>query len=171
MYGASKLACEGLISAYCHNFGIKAWIYRFTNIVGARSTHGVVLDFMNKLRKNPKELEVLGDGNQSKPYLEVNDCVDGMLFGLEHSDEQVNVFNLGTDGSTSVARIAEMVISGLGLKNVKIKFTGGERGWPGDVHTVRLDVSRLKKLGWKPKHSSDGAVQAGISALIGKRDA
>jgi len=166
MYGASKLACEGLITAFCHNFGFKAWIYRFVNIIGQRSTHGVVLDFYRKLQKNPGVLEVLGDGKQSKPYLEVKDCVDGMLFGLKHAHNQVNLFNLGTAGVTSVSTIARLVIDELNL-NAKIKYTGGSRGWPGDVSTVSIDVSKIKALGWTPKHdSSDEAVRVGIADIL-----
>lgn len=166
-YGASKLASEAVISAYCHNFDFSAWIYRFGNIVGARPTHGVVLDFYGKLKKNPASLEVLGDGNQSKPYVEVHDCVDGMLTGLARSRERINLFNLGTAGAVFVKDIARIVINGMGLKNVTIKFAGGIRGWPGDVHTVRLDVSKLKSLGWRPKYpTSLEAFTAGAKDII-----
>ena len=166
-YGASKLACEALISAYCHNFDFNAWIYRFGNIVGKRPTHGVVPDFYRKLKKNSAVLEVLGDGNQSKPYVEVHDCVDGVLFGLKNSREQINMFNLGTIGAVYVKDIAGIVIKEMGLKNVNIKFAGGNRGWPGDVHTVRLDVSKLESLGWRPKYStSRAAFAAGAKDII-----
>ena len=153
-YGASKLAGEGLITAYCHNFGFSSWIYRFVNIVGSRATHGIVLDFYRKLKKNPSELEVLGNGKQSKPYLEIHDCVNGMLFGLKNSSKQINMFNLGTEGSTSVNEITEMILKELNLKNVQLKYTGGIRGWPGDVHTVSLTSKKLRSLGWKPKYPS-----------------
>ncbi|OGZ29936.1 MAG: UDP-glucose 4-epimerase [Candidatus Niyogibacteria bacterium RIFCSPLOWO2_01_FULL_45_48] len=166
-YGASKLACEAVMGAYCHNFEFNAWIYRFGNIVGKRPTHGVVIDFYGKLKKNPLVLEVLGDGNQSKPYVEVHDCVDGMLFGLNNSHEQINLFNLGTTGAVYVKDIADIVVKEMGLKNVKIKFAGGVRGWPGDVHTVRLDVSKLESLGWKPKYpTSREAFSAGAKDII-----
>lgn len=166
-YGASKLACEAVISAYVHNFGIQAWVYRFGNIVGLRPTHGVVLDFYEKLTKNPKTLEVLGNGKQSKPYIEVHDCVDGMLFGLTHGDEPINLFNLGTTGGVYVRDIAEIVIAEMGLKNVGVLFAGGVRGWPGDVHTVRLDVSKLQSLGWKPKYPTSAlAFAAGAKDII-----
>src|SRR3989344_2475871 len=166
-YGASKLACEAVIGAYCHNFGFSSWIYRFGNIIGQRPTHGVVLDFYRKLQKNPAELEVLGDGNQSKPYIEVHDCVDGMLFGLNNSKDQINLFNLGTEGGVYVRDIAQIVIQEMGLLQAKIKYAGGIRGWPGDVHTVRLDISKLKALGWKPKHpTSIEAFSAGAKDII-----
>ncbi len=166
-YGAGKLASEAVIGAYCHNFDFSAWIYRFGNIIGHRPTHGVVLDFYQKLKKNPNELEVLGDGNQSKPYIEVHDCIDGMLFGLNNSSEAINLFNLGTEGGVYVRDIAKIVIDGIGLKNVNIKYAGGIRGWPGDVHTVRLDISKLKVLGWKPKYpTSIEAFAAGAKDII-----
>ncbi|MDO8619913.1 MAG: NAD-dependent epimerase/dehydratase family protein [bacterium] len=166
-YGASKLACEAVISAYVHNFGIQAWMYRFGNIVGKRPTHGVVLDFYEKLKKDPSVLPVLGDGKQSKPYIEVHDCVDGMLFGLVHAHEPLNLFNLGTTGGVFVRDIADIVIAEMGLKNVEVRFAGGVRGWPGDVHTVRLDVSKLKSLGWKPKYpTSLEAFSAGAKDIL-----
>lgn len=175
MYGASKLACEALISAFCHNFGFKAWIYRFANVTGPRVTHGVVLDFYRKLRKNKLELEVLGDGKQAKPYIEVRDVVDGMLFGFKHSNEWVNYFNLGTDGLTSVTVIAHEVIRVMELSNVNLRFAGGVRGWPGDVARVSLDMSKLRALGWKARYpSSDEACMVGVKAIIQdlkKRDA
>jgi UDP-glucose 4-epimerase len=167
MYGASKLACEALISAFCHNFGFRAWIFRFANVIGARATHGVVVDFHRKLQRNRAALEVLGDGRQAKPYIEVGDVIDGMLFGLKHSKAPVNYFNLGTRGSTSVTAIAHAVIKALGLRGVRLRFTGGARGWPGDVPRVALDVRKLRALGWKARHpSSDQACRAGVRALI-----
>lgn len=166
-YGAGKLACEAVISAYCHNFDFNAWIYRFGNIIGKRPTHGVVLDFYEKLKQNPSALLVLGDGNQSKPYIEVRDCIDGMLFGLKNSQAQINLFNLGTTGAVYVKDIAKIVIEEMGLKKVKINFAGGRRGWPGDVHTVRLDVAKLQSLGWKPKYpTSLEAFRAGAKEII-----
>jgi len=167
LYGASKLASEALISAYCHNFNFQSWIYRFANVTGPRVTHGVVLDFYRKLKANPRELEVLGDGRQAKPYIDVHDIADGMLYGFANSDQWVNYFNLGTEGLTSVAVIARAVIETLGLRDVTVKYTGGVRGWPGDVARVSLDMGKLKSLGWKPKYeSSDEACMAGISSII-----
>lgn len=166
-YGASKLACEAVISAYCHNFDFSAWIYRFGNIIGKRPTHGVVLDFYEKLKQNPSTLMVLGDGNQSKPYIEVQDCIEGMLCGLKNSQEQINLFNLGTTGAVYVKDIAKIVIEEMGLQKVKVNFAGGIRGWPGDVHTVRLDAAKLRSLGWKPKYpTSLAAFRTGAKAII-----
>jgi UDP-glucose 4-epimerase len=166
LYGASKLACEGLISSFCHIFKMKAWIFRFANIVGPRATHGVIFDFINKLKENSDELEILGDGTQQKPYLYVNDCADGMLYGLKNADEQVNVYNLGANSSTRVSDIAKMLIEQMGLPNVKFNYTGGNRGWPGDVPQVRFDTSKMEKLGWKPGFTSDEAVSKAITEII-----
>lgn len=170
LYGASKLAGEGLITAFCHLFGMEAWIFRFANVVGARATHGVIFDFINKLRQNPGQLEILGDGTQKKPYIHVGDCVEGILLGLEHSAEPVNVFNLGHLSVTSVATIAAMVVEEMGLINVKFRYTGGDRGWPGDVPQVCLDVTKLEKLRWKARYTSDEAVRRAIREILGKPD-
>jgi UDP-glucose 4-epimerase len=166
LYGAGKVASEGLISAFCHTFRIKGWIFRFANIVGNRGTHGVIFDFINKLKQNPHELEVLGDGTQEKPYLHVQECIDGILFGFEHSDERVNVFNLGCESSTTVSSIAHMVISAMDLKNVRLRYTGGDRGWPGDVPQVRFNCDKINTLGWRARYTSDEAVQMTVNALV-----
>jgi len=169
VYGAAKLASEGLISSFCHTFDMQAWIFRFANVVGLRCTHGVIFDFINKLRKNPEELEILGDGRQRKSYLYVSDCVDGMLFGFENAKDQINLFNLGSDGATEVNRIAEMVVDEMKLGDIKFKYTGGKRGWKGDVPRFQFDISKIKKLGWKPKYNSDEAVRKAIRDLISGR--
>ena len=166
VYGAAKLACEGLISSFCHTFDMKGWIFRFANVVGSRCTHGVIYDFIRKLRKNPRELEILGDGKQRKSYLYIEDCVNGMLFGFEKSREQINLFNLGTDGTTEVNEIAKMVIDEMGLKDVELKYTGGKRGWKGDVPRFEFDISKIKSLGWKPKYDSSDAVRKAIKDLL-----
>lgn len=166
LYGANKLACEGLISAFCHLFDIHAWIFRFANVVGARASHGVIFDFINKLKQTPKELEILGDGTQEKPYLHIDDCVDGILFALKHCHEPVNVLNLGSPSSTSVTAIASMVVEAMNLSGVKFSYTGGSRGWKGDVPQVRFDVARMSQLGWKPKYSSDEAVKQAVRGVL-----
>jgi len=166
VYGAAKLASEGLVSSFCHTFDMQAWIFRFANVVGLRCTHGVIFDFINKLRKNPKELEILGDGRQRKSYLYVSDCVDGMLYGFENAKDQINLFNLGSDGVTEVNRIAEMVVDEMKLGDVRFKYTGGKRGWKGDVPRFQFDISKIKKLGWKPKYDSDDAVRMAINDLL-----
>jgi UDP-glucose 4-epimerase len=166
LYGAAKLACEALISAYCHLFDMQAWIFRFANIVGKRATHGVIYDFINKLRRNPSELEILGDGTQRKPYLHVDDCIDGILFGFRNSHDKVNVFNLGCSTTTTVTTIAKFVVNGMGLNNVQFKYTGGNRGWLGDVPQVRLDVKKINRLGWRATYISDKAVKKAIKDIL-----
>jgi UDP-glucose 4-epimerase len=167
-YGASKLACEALVTAFCHNFGMKGWIYRFANIVGSHTTHGAIHDFIVKLKRNPASLEVLGDGKQTKSYLHVSDCVEGMLFGVQNSDDEVNLFNLASRGSSNVDYIADQVIKGMNLTAQK-NFTGGSRGWKGDVPVTLLDGSRLEKLGWKAKWSSEEAVAQAVRDVIASR--
>jgi len=166
LYGAGKLACEGLISAFCGTFNFQAWIFRFANVVGIRGTHGVIIDFIAKLKKNPKELEILGDGRQQKPYLHVSDIVDGMIFGFEHSNDQINLFNLGCDSNTTVTRIAELVVDEMNLRDVQFKYTGGIRGWAGDVPRFQLDISKINKLGWKESNTSDEAVRKAIREIL-----
>ncbi len=166
LYGAGKVASEALITAFCHTFDMQCWIYRFANIVGKRGTHGVIFDFIHKLKKNPNELEILGDGTQQKPYLSVEDCVEGMLFGFQNSNERVNFFNLGCESTTDVSSIARMVVEEMGLKNAKFKYTGGDRGWPGDVPQVRFNTEKMEKLGWEPEYSSDQAVKRAIKFMI-----
>ncbi len=168
LYGAGKLASEGLITAFCHTFDMRSWIFRFANIVGCRATHGVAFDFISHLRRNSSELEILGDGTQCKPYLHVDDCVDGILYGFSNAGDRVNVFNLGCSTATDVTSIAKMVVREMGLDNIEFKYTGGDRGWPGDVPQVRLDVGRMNELGWKAKYSSDEAVRKAIRDILDK---
>ena len=143
VYGASRLACEALISAYCYSFGMKSWIYRFANIVGDRSGHGVITDFIRKLKDNPAELEILGDGKQVKSYLEVHECVAAMLFALR-ARETVNIFNIGSEDWIDVKSIAEIVAEEMHLPDTKFRFTGGERGWVGDVPKMQLSLDTDK---------------------------
>jgi len=160
-YGASKLACEGLISAYCHSYGMQSWIFRFANIVGPGMTHGVVYDFLRKLQRDPTRLEVLGDGRQAKSYLWVTDCVDAMLLAEERAQEPVNVFNLGTTQQVPVREIAERVVRAFG-GTAKIEYTGGPRGWAGDIPLQLLSVERIEALGWHPRFDSSQAVDKAI---------
>jgi UDP-glucose 4-epimerase len=166
LYGAGKLGAEGLISAFCGTFDFQTWIYRFANVVGARGTHGVIVDFIEKLRKNPSELEILGDGKQCKPYLYVSDCVNGILFGYDHASEKINLFNLSCDTTTTVSRIAEMVTEEMGLDNVIFKYTGGIRGWKGDIPRFQLDAHKINTLGWKATLTSDEAVRKAIRDVL-----
>jgi UDP-glucose 4-epimerase len=166
LYGAGKLACEGLISAYCHLFNMQTWMFRFGNVVGARMGHGVIYDFIHKLKKNPKELEILGDGNQEKNFFLVEECLDAMLFALHCSDKQCDVFNLGCESTVKVNAIAQIVVGEMGLKDVKFRYTGGRQGWPGDAPVVIYDVSKMKGLGWEAKHTSAEAVRLAARRLI-----
>lgn len=165
LYGANKLASEAYISAFCENYGIQAWIFRFPNVVGERFTHGIIYDLVHKLQKNPKELEVLGNGEQFKPYLYVKDLIDGILFCCEKSCDKINLFNLGVDSRTKVKDIARMVIEALGL-DAKIRYTGGDRGWVGDVPEFRYDLSKVHRLGWKAQMSSNDAVKVAIQKVV-----
>jgi len=168
LYAASKVACETMITAFCHNYSMRCWIFRFGNIVGPFPTHGVHYDFIHKLQRDPTRLEVLGDGNQAKPYVHVEDCLDGMMFGQERTHEEVNCYNLAVEGATSVNNIAVWTIEAMGLdpESVRIERTGGKRGWPGDVPQVRLDTTRMTALGWRPKMSSDEAVRRSIVECV-----
>jgi UDP-glucose 4-epimerase len=166
LYGSGKLACEALISAYSHLFNLQALMFRFGNVVGARMGHGVIYDFIMKLRKNPQELEILGDGRQEKPFFLVEDCINGMLHAFHHTDAQYDIYNLGSENCTNVTRVAEIVAGVMGLKDVKFRYTGGKRGWPGDVPVVHLNVSKIKALGWRPGQTSDEAVRVAAKRLI-----
>lgn len=166
LYGASKLACEGLVSAYAELYGIKSWIYRFANIVGHRSTHGILFDLVEKLNKNPKVLEVLGDGKQRKSYMLVDECIDGMMFGFKNSREKLNYFNLGAEDQISVKRIVDILVEETRLKDVKVKYTGGKSGWKGDVPKFLLSTKKMARLGWKPKHTSEEAVREAARIVV-----
>jgi len=168
-YGASKLAAEALVSAYASMYGLRAVIFRLANIVGPRSGHGVVYDFVEKLRADQGKLEVLGDGSQSKSYLYVDDCVRGMVMGAEEARDRVEVFNLGSDDRVSVMEIAGIVIEEMGVEGCEVRLTGGVdggRGWAGDVKVMQLDSSRLRSLGWRPALSGLEAVRETARALV-----
>jgi UDP-glucose 4-epimerase len=166
LYGASKLSSEALICSYCHTFGMQAWIYRFANIVGSRGTHGVIFDFINKLRADPEKLTILGNGRQSKSYLHISDCVEAMQFVVAHGRDPVNVFNIGSEDRTDVTTIARVVADEMKLKNVAFEYTGGDRGWKGDVPFMTLSIEKLKALGWKPEHDSGESVRMCVKELL-----
>lgn len=168
LYGAAKLCSEAYISAFSSNFGIRAWILRFPNVIGERATHGVMFDFIEKLRKNPRELLILGDGRQKKPYLYVRDLVDGMLFAWKKASGGLNCFNLGVESSTTVDKIAAIITEEMGLKGVKLKYTGGDRGWTGDVPRFSYSLKKINRLGWKAERTSDGAVRLAVRAYLEK---
>ena len=166
-YGAGKLASEAFISAFSSTYGIQTWITRFPNVVGERFTHGVIYDFIHKLQRNPNELEVLGNGEQCKPYVYVKDLVDGILFVIDHAHEPYNVYMLGSNTRTKVKEIAAMVIEEMEL-NAKIRYTGGDRGWVGDVPEFRYDLTKVNELGWKAPHNSNDSVRLAIQKALGK---
>lgn len=166
-YGAGKLASEAFISAFASTYHIQTWITRFPNVVGERFTHGVIYDFIHKLQNNPNELEVLGNGEQCKPYVYVKDLVAGIQFVINNSNEPYNVYMLGSDTRTKVKEIAAMVIEEMGL-NASIRYTGGDRGWVGDVPEFRYDLTKVNNLGWKASYDSNGAVRKAIQMALGK---
>lgn len=166
-YGAGKLASEAFISAFSSTYGIQTWITRFPNVVGERFTHGVIYDFIKKLRNNPKELEVLGNGEQCKPYVYVKDLVEGILYVIDHASDKYNVYMLGSDSRTKVKEIAAMVIEEMGL-DAQIRYTGGDRGWVGDVPEFRYDLTKVNTLGWKAPHNSNDSVRLAIQKALGK---
>lgn len=168
-YGAAKLSSEAYISASVANFGLQAWIFRFPNVVGERTTHGVVYDFISALEQDPRRLTILGDGTQCKPYLYVKDLIEGILFGWKHAKERLNCFNLGVEGGTPVHRIAEIVVDEMGLRQVEFVFTGGDRGWVGDVPRFQYDLTRIHQLGWKAQRSSEEAVRLAVRAELERR--
>ncbi len=166
-YGAGKLASEAFISAFSSTYGIQTWITRFPNVVGERFTHGVIYDFIHKLRKNSDELEVLGNGEQCKPYVYVKDLVEAILFVIDHAQEHYNVYMIGSDSRTKVKEIAAMVIEEMGL-DAKIRYTGGDRGWVGDVPEFRYDLTKINRLGWTASHDSNESVRLAIRKALGK---
>lgn len=169
LYGATKLACEGMICAFQNLFELQCWIFRFANIVGAKTRkrgRTVIGDFIARLRIDPSKLLVLGNGRQAKSYLLNEECIAGMLFALEHAQAPINIFNLGCDDWVTVDRIAELVISAMGLAGVRIEYTGGEGGWPGDVPHFRLDVSAMNRLGWRARYNSEEAIRLAIQASL-----
>ncbi|HUS07038.1 MAG TPA: NAD-dependent epimerase/dehydratase family protein [Bryobacteraceae bacterium] len=157
LYGASKLAGEGLIAAYCEGFGMTSYIFRFVSILGERYTHGHVFDFYKQLQDHPDRLRVLGNGQQKKSYLYVQDCIDAIFVALEKADQRVNVFNLGTDEYCQVNDSIGWICSHLGL-SPSLEYTGGDRGWIGDNPFIFLNCDRIRRLGWKPKLTIRGGV-------------
>lgn len=167
-YGAAKLAAEGLVSAYAHTYGMTAHIFRFANVIGPNTTHGILPDFFEKLRRDPTRLEILGDGRQSKSYLRTEDCVSGMLLAAERAHDRVNVFNLGTADQITAREIGEKVVAALGGR-ARIEYSGGDRGWVGDIPVQLLSISRIQALGWQPRWNSAQAVDRTIEELAEAR--
>ena len=175
LYGASKLACEGLIAAYSEGFGLQSWIFRFVSILGERYTHGHVFDFYKQLKKDPSRLRILGNGKQRKSYLYVGDCLDAIFLALDKATERVNIFNLGVDGYCQVTDSISWITREMGVTPT-FEFTGGERGWIGDNPFIFLDNRKICSLGWSPTHSIEKGVVRTVNYLsqnewvLGARD-
>jgi UDP-glucose 4-epimerase len=166
-YGASKLAGETLLSSYSFMFGIKTTSFRFANVVGGMQTHGVGYDFLRKIKKDKKSLDILGDGTQSKSYVHVSDVISGVLKAHENSNDLNNVFNISTDDYLSVNEIADLALSEFGISadSIEFKYSGGDRGWKADVPVVRLSATKLKSLGWQARHTSRTAMKAALTEM------
>ncbi|HYL77036.1 MAG TPA: NAD-dependent epimerase/dehydratase family protein [Bryobacteraceae bacterium] len=169
LYGATKLSCESMISAFQNLFSMQCWIFRFANIVGPKVRkrgRTVIGDFVIGLIRDPRKLVILGDGKQAKSYLLAEECIEAMLFVVQHAQAGLNVFNLGCDDSLCVTTIADLVVEAMGLQDVRYEFTGGEGGWPGDVPRFLLDVSAINRLGWKARHNSRDAVTRAVRSTL-----
>ena len=171
-YGAGKTGSEAFISSYCSMYGLRGWIFRFGNVIGGRMTHGVICDFINKLRANPEEIEILGDGKQEKNYFLVEECVGGMAYAFNNvplTDEKpCDVFNLGAETITPVLKIADIVKEEMGLPDARISIAGTRRAWPGDQPKVHIRIDRMRKSGWSTRLSSDEAVRIAVRRMLGK---
>ncbi len=169
-YGATKLGCEALVASYTQLLPLQTVIFRFANVVGSRARHGVLYDFITKMRRNPRQLEVMGDGAQAKSYLHVDDCIDAFRMALDDRlwNSSAQVYNIGSEDQVNVITIAQIVAKAMGLSNVSTITTAkpGGRAWPGDVKTMQLDVSRIKRLGWKPTRNSNEAVRLATNQLV-----
>lgn len=163
-YGASKLACEAYLSSYASTYGIKCTVVRYANIYGQRSNHGVMYDFYHKLKKNPNQMEILGDGKQEKSYLHISDCVSGTLTAFKKQTNQYGVYNVGSEDKHKVDEIAKYISKAMGL-NPEFTYTGGARGWKGDIPVMLLDIKKLKALGWKPEVSFEQGIQKYVNWL------
>jgi UDP-glucose 4-epimerase len=166
LYGAAKLASEAYLSAYCHLYKMRAWVFRFPNVVGPNLTHGAIYDFVQRLARDKTRLGVLGNGTQTKPYLDVDDLLDAIALGVAHPAEPVATYNVAGDGLTSVREIAEMVREGLELPDAVIEYGSEDRGWPGDVPRFAYDTARIRSLGWSPRWNSREAVWHAVLAEV-----
>jgi UDP-glucose 4-epimerase len=165
LYGASKMAAEGFIEAYCEGFGMQAWIFRFVSLLGERYTHGHVVDFVRQLREHPDRLHILGDGSQRKSYLHIGDCIDAILIGLERAGERVNVLNLGSDAYCTVNESVGWICERLGVVPER-SYSGGTRGWIGDNPFIFLDCSAMRALGWAPTRTIRESVELTVDGLL-----
>jgi UDP-glucose 4-epimerase len=169
-YGGAKLASEAFISSYSYMNDFDVTVFRFPNVIGPMLTHGVVFDFIRKLRQNNKELEILGDGTQHKPYIYIDDLIDAIMLVVLSENKGVNIYNVGVEGTTTVSAIADMVCAKLGLKDVRYKYTGGDRGWKGDVPSFQYDLSKIYACGWKARYNSNQAVAKTLDMIVSSAD-
>lgn len=165
-YGASKLACEGFIEAFTEAYGFKSWMYRFVAIQGERHPHGVTYDFVKKLKAEPTQLEILGDGTARKSYSYIGDCIDGFFTGYEKASGNADLFNIGQTDFIDVKSVADIITDEMELDSVQYNFTGGQRGWVGDQPLVHLDVSKLMALGWRPQVSIEETLRRTVRWLL-----
>ncbi len=174
-YAAGKIGSEAFISAYCHLYGLRGWMFRFGNVVGARMTHGVIVDFINKLQSNPLELLIFGDGQQEKNYFLVEECIDGMAFAYKNiplsENKPCDIFNLGTDSVSRVIDIAGIIKEEMGVPNAEIEIEGTKQAWPGDQPKVHISTDRMREYGWTAKLTSDQAVRVAVQRMLGKKNA
>src|SRR5690349_2016160 len=171
-YGAGKIGSEAFLSAYSYVYGLRAWIFRFGNVIGARMTHGVIYDFINKMRQNPRELLIRGDGQQEKNYFLVEECIEGMAYAFRNipmtEDQPCDIFNLGTTSISKVQEIAEIIREEMNLPEASILIEGTKKAWPGDQPRVHFTVDRINQLGWKTRNSSDEAVRIAVRRMLDK---
>jgi UDP-glucose 4-epimerase len=167
-YGSAKAASENYVMSYSHLYGIKGTILRYANIIGPRSTHGICYDFYNKLKANPNEIEILGDGNQKKSYLHVKDCVNASILTKDNTKTGFEIFNVGSEEQISVKEMTDIIVNAMGLSDVKYTYVGGKGGWPGDVPQMLLSINKLKKLGWKPNYTIKKSIIDTITYLMEK---
>ena len=165
LYGASKLACEAMIEAYCEGFNFKSWIFRFVSILGQRYTHGHVYDFCKQLKEDPSHLYILGDGNQKKSYLHIDDCIDAIWVGINNSNDKINIFNLGAKDFCQISDSAQWIIERLKL-SPKITYSGGERGWVGDNPFIFLETNKISSFGWEPINTIRESVEKTVDFLL-----
>jgi UDP-glucose 4-epimerase len=171
-YAAGKIGSEAFVSAFCSLYGLRSHIFRFGNVIGARMTHGVIFDFIRKLREDPRELLIRGDGTQEKNYFLVEECIDGMAYAYRNAplteDKPCDIFNLGTDSVSRVVDIARIVKEEMGLPDTRIRIEGTKRAWPGDQPKVHITVDRMRRLGWTTKRTSDQAVRVAVRRMLGR---
>lgn len=171
-YGAGKIGGEAFISSFCNVYGLRAWMFRFGNVIGARMTHGVIFDFLGKFRQNPRELLICGDGRQEKNYFLVEECIEGMAYAFRsipmNEDTPCDIFNLGTTTVTRVTTIADIVREELGITDARITIEGTKKAWPGDQPRVHFTVEKINRLGWQTRHTSDESVRMAVRRMLGK---